>query len=111
MPELAKVLVLGGGGREHAIVHSLASSSAVGMVFVSPGNSGTAMLGHSTGASPTAAVVNVPGMSVEGTVAFAQSCGVDLVVVGPEQPLVQGIADALQEKVPVPLLDSADSCI
>lgn len=93
------MLVLGGGGREHAIVQSLAISTAVGMVFVSPGNSGTAMMGHCIATASSAAVMNVPAMSVTDTMAFAQSCGVDLVVVGPEQPLVEGIADALQEQV------------
>ncbi|KAJ2475199.1 Bifunctional purine biosynthetic protein ade1, partial [Coemansia sp. RSA 2131] len=89
------VLVIGGGGREHALAWALAKSERVRKVYVAPGNGGTAggkienvAIGHS--ASDFAALVE-----------FAQTQNVGLVVPGPEQPLVDGIADAFK-KVGIP---------
>jgi phosphoribosylamine--glycine ligase len=81
-----KVLVLGGGGREHALTSALARSPSVAEVASAPGNPGTAALGptHAIDAEDPAAVV-----------ALAQRLGTDLVVVGPEAPLVAGVVDAL----------------
>lgn len=87
-----QVLVLGGGGREHALAWALARSPSVAEVHTAPGNPGTAALGAThplDAADPDAAVE------------LAQTLGVDLVVVGPEAPLVAGVVDAL-EAVGVP---------
>lgn len=83
-----KVLVLGPGGREHAIVKALLRDSAVTEVHCAPGNAGIAqeVPVHAINASDPAAVV-----------ALAQELGVDLVVVGPEAPLAAGVADAVVE--------------
>lgn len=83
-----KVLVLGPGGREHAIVKALLRDSAVTQVHCAPGNAGIAreVTVHAINASDSAAVVTL-----------AQQLSVDLVVVGPEAPLAAGVADALVE--------------
>ncbi len=82
------VLLLGSGGREHAIAWAVAKSPLLGRLVVAPGNPGTASLGHNVAADITepAAVV-----------ALARRHAIDLVVVGPEAPLVAGVADALVE--------------
>jgi phosphoribosylamine--glycine ligase len=82
-----RILVLGGGGREHAIVHALLKSPRNPEVLVAPGNGGTAGI-----------ATNVPGLDIENPRAvadFAAENKVDLVVIGPEGPLVAGVADAL----------------
>jgi len=81
-----KVLVIGGGGREHAIVHALSKSSKVTEIYAAPGNAGIAKL---------AMCVNIKDTDVENLVAFAKSEKIDLVVVGPEAALAVGIVDAL----------------
>ena len=83
----ARVLVIGGGGREHAIAWTLAKSSRVSEVIVAPGNAGTATENKCRNAAlaPT---------DVVGIVEFALTQGVDMVVVGPEDPLVAGLVDA-----------------
>lgn len=81
---MAKVLVIGGGGREHALAKSLADDRDVEHVFVAPGNGGTAAVEN---------VTNVPLKDPRDLVAFAAREAVDLTVVGPEQPLVEGIVD------------------
>lgn len=83
-----KVLVVGAGAREHALAWKLDASPRVEQVFVLPGNAGTA-----------AFATNLPGKpaDVDGVVATAREHQVDLVVVGPEDPLVSGLVDALQE--------------
>ena len=88
---LKTVLVIGSGGREHAIALSLAKSSQVGRVLVSPGNGGTALAG---GKISNAKIAD-GGDNVSGIVAFARQNGVALVAVGPEQPLVDGLVDAM----------------
>lgn len=85
-----RILVLGSGGREHAIVRSLASSADVDAIFAAPGNGGTA---------GERATENVSGLAIEdgGAVAeFALAHSIDLVVIGPEAPLVAGVADAVR---------------
>ena len=81
-----QLLVLGGGGREHALASALARSPSVSVVHSAPGNPGTATLGptHAIDATDPGAVT-----------ALAQEFAVDLVVVGPEAPLVAGVVDAL----------------
>ncbi len=89
-----QVLVVGGGGREHALAWALARSASVGQVYVAPGNAGTAW----AATSDRAACSRVP-ISVDDTptlVAFAQTQAIDLTVIGPEAPLANGIVDAFQ---------------
>ncbi len=81
-----RVLVIGGGGREHAIVHKLASSSAVGEIIAAPGNGGTASLARN---------VSLDAENAAAVASFAEDARVDLVVVGPEAPLVGGVVDAV----------------
>ncbi|MDO8916021.1 MAG: phosphoribosylamine--glycine ligase [Coriobacteriia bacterium] len=83
-----RILVLGGGGREHAIVHKLAQSPMAPEILVAPGNGGTASI-----------AVNVSGLRIESpgdVAAFALDNAIDLVVIGPEGPLVAGVADAVE---------------
>jgi phosphoribosylamine--glycine ligase len=84
-----KVLIVGSGGREHALAWKIAQSSRVRRVFVAPGNAGTASEAE-----------NVPlaADDVAGLVKFAKENAVDLTVVGPEVPLVAGIVDAFQHQ-------------
>jgi len=81
------VLLLGSGGREHALAFKLAQSPRVKRVLIAPGNGGTALIGGKC------ENVNAPWggkAGYAGVVKFAQEQGVDLVVPGPEQPLVDG---------------------
>ena len=82
-----KVLVVGGGGREHAIVDALSRSSRVSKIYCAPGNAGIAR---------QAECVPIKDNDVEALVAFARKEGIDLTVVGPEVSLAAGIADAFQ---------------
>jgi phosphoribosylamine--glycine ligase len=82
-----KILVIGGGGREHAIAWRLAQSPRVQKVFVAPGNAGTAR-------DPD--LTNVPVSAIDSLVEFAQREGVALTVVGPEAPLAVGVVDAFR---------------
>jgi phosphoribosylamine--glycine ligase len=79
-----KVLVVGSGGREHALAWALRRSPRVEALFVAPGNAGTATLAEN---------VPVAATDLEGLVAFARARGIDLTVVGPEAPLIAGIVD------------------
>ncbi|QDU49859.1 phosphoribosylamine--glycine ligase [Gimesia panareensis] len=88
-----KVLVIGQGGREHALVWKLAQSESVSQVFCAPGNAGTQLDGTNVDIS----VSDIPRM-----VAFAKEESIGLAVVGPEVPLVAGMSDALRaEGIPV----------
>ena len=79
-----RVLVVGGGGREHALVWKIAQSPKVDKVFVAPGNAGTAAIAENLDLWPT---------DVEGLGKAAREKGIDLVMVGPEAPLASGIVD------------------
>ncbi len=81
-----KVMVVGGGGREHALAWKLASSPRVTSVLVAPGNAGTAT-------EPKCRNVDIPVTDIDGLLALAQREHVELTVVGPEVPLVAGIVD------------------
>jgi phosphoribosylamine--glycine ligase len=81
-----KVLIVGGGGREHALAWKAAQSPRVRKVFVAPGNAGTAM-------EPGMENLAIAADDVAGLLAFAQGEGVALTIVGPEAPLVAGIVD------------------
>ena len=83
------VLVVGGGGREHALAWKLAQSGRVARVLVAPGNAGTAR-------EPGVENVAVGAENIEGLAALAHGRSVDLTVVGPEVPLVAGIADRFE---------------
>jgi phosphoribosylamine--glycine ligase len=83
-----KILVIGGGGREHALAWKVAQNKAVSRVYVAPGNAGTAL-------DPD--MMNVPITSVPDLVKFVQDDGdIYLTIVGPEAPLSQGIVDAFR---------------
>ena len=83
-----KVLVVGGGGREHALVWKLGQSPKVSEIFVAPGNAGTAS---------EATNVHLPASDIPAIVDFAKQNQIDLTVVGPEAPLVGGLVDSLEE--------------
>ena len=83
------VLVVGGGGREHALCWKLAQSPEVGAVLCAPGNAGT-------GAEPGVENVAVAADDLPGIVALAKDRAVDLVIVGPEKPLVLGLSNELE---------------
>ena len=83
------ILLLGSGGREHAIAWALAKSPKCEKLYVAPGNGGTASIAE-----------NVSGLNAEdgqAVLAFAQEHAIGLVVIGPEAPLVAGVADVLRE--------------
>ncbi|WP_445619232.1 phosphoribosylamine--glycine ligase [Kushneria sp. Sum13] len=84
-----KVLMIGGGGREHALAWKLAQSPRVNEVLLAPGNAGTAR-------APGLRNVDVAGGDIEGLLAVALNERVDLTVVGPEAPLVAGVVDRFQ---------------
>ena len=81
------ILVVGGGGREHAIVMKLAESPKVGKLYCTPGNGGI---------SRYAECFDVAATDIEGVVALAKKLKVDMVAVAPDDPLVLGMVDALQ---------------
>lgn len=84
-----KVLVVGGGGREHALVWKIAQSPKVSQIFCAPGNAGIAKL---------AQCVPIGAEDIVALADFAQREGIDLTVVGPEAPLCAGIADEFQRR-------------
>lgn len=84
-----RVLIVGGGGREHALAWKCAQSARVREVLVAPGNAGTA-------AEPRVRNVAVATGDLAGLVALARAEAVDLTIIGPEQPLVAGVVDAFQ---------------
>lgn len=83
------ILVLGGGGREHAISWALAKSPRCTELYVAPGNGGTANIARN--------VKDLNAEDAQAVLAFAQAHNVELVVIGPEAPLVAGVADVLRE--------------
>ena len=85
-----KILVVGGGGREHALAWALAKSSRVDQVLVAPGNAGTA-------AEPGIENVPVGAEDIDGLLELARTAQIDLTVVGPEAPLVAGIVDRFKK--------------
>jgi len=84
------VLIIGGGGREHALAWKAAQSQAVDAVFVAPGNAGTAR-------EPKTQNIDISADDIPGLLAFAREAGVGLSIVGPEAPLVDGVVDAFGE--------------
>jgi phosphoribosylamine--glycine ligase len=84
-----KILIVGGGGREHAIAWKLNKSKKVKKIYAAPGNPGIAQIGT---------CVNILSSDIPGLVRFAEEKHVDLTVVGPEAPLALGIVDEFSKK-------------
>jgi phosphoribosylamine--glycine ligase len=84
-----RILVVGGGGREHALCWRLAQNAAVDRLYAAPGNAGIAEL---------ATLVHLSAADVPGIVEFAERESIDFTVVGPEAPLVAGLADEMQAR-------------
>jgi len=83
-----KVLVVGGGGREHVLAWKLAQSPKVKRIFCAPGNAGTDRIGEN---------VDIQADDVEALVEFAKEKEIELTIVGPEDPLVKGIVDEFKK--------------
>jgi phosphoribosylamine--glycine ligase len=88
--EKMKVLIIGGGGREHALAWKAAQSSRVEEVFVAPGNAGTARESKLTNLA-------IAADDLDALVAFARDNAIELTIVGPEAPLVIGVVDRFRE--------------
>ena len=84
---MRRILLLGSGGREHALAWKIAQSEKVEKLFVAPGNAGTAEVGEN---------VNIKADDFEAIKSFVVEQGINMVVVGPEDPLVKGIYDELK---------------
>ncbi len=85
-----KVLVIGSGGREHALVWKLAQSNLCKKIFVAPGNAGTAD-------EPKTENADISAEDLEGLLAFAKKMEIDITIVGPEAPLVLGLIDLFEK--------------
>ena len=85
-----KVLIVGGGGREHALAWKAAQSPRAEKIFVAPGNAGT-------GSEPKCENVAIAADDIDGLLHFAISAGIELTIIGPETPLVLGIVDRFRE--------------
>ena len=83
-----KLMVVGGGGREHAIIKKLKENREIELIYALPGNGGIAK---------DAECVNIPATDIDAIVAFAVDHGIDYAVVAPDDPLVLGCVDRLQE--------------
>ena len=83
-----KIMVVGGGGREHAIIKKIKENPAVQTIYALPGNGGMA---------EDAQCVDIGAKDIDGMVDFAQKNSVDFVVVAPDDPLVLGAVDRLEE--------------
>jgi phosphoribosylamine-glycine ligase len=81
-----KILVVGGGGREHAIIWKLSQSSKVTELYCAPGNGGIGELAN---------CVDIEARDIENMVSFAKEKSIDLVIVTPDDPLALGMVDAL----------------
>jgi phosphoribosylamine--glycine ligase len=86
---MLKVLVVGGGGRENALVWKLAQSPQVSRIYCAPGNAGTLQWAEN---------IPIAASNVEALVGFAAENGIDLTVVGPEVPLIAGIVDVFERQ-------------
>lgn len=83
------ILIIGGGGREHALAWKAAQSPLAKKVYVAPGNAGTAL-------EPALENVNISATDIDGLLQFAKEKQIDLTIVGPEAPLVIGVVDAFK---------------
>ena len=84
-----KILLLGSGGREHALAWKIAQSPKVEKLYIAPGNAGTTAVGEN---------VNIKATDFEAISAFALKENIQMIVVGPEDPLVKGIYDYFQNR-------------
>ncbi len=84
-----RILVVGSGGREHALVWKLNQSPEVEKVYCAPGNGGTGELAES---------VDVSAEDIEALAGFAEAKRIDLTIVGPEAPLAKGVVDAFVKR-------------
>jgi phosphoribosylamine--glycine ligase len=84
------ILIIGGGGREHALAWKAAQSSCADTVYVTPGNAGTAL-------EPGLENINIQAEDIDGLLKFARENNIGLTIVGPEVPLVAGVVDSFQE--------------
>ena len=83
-----RVLVIGSGGREHALAWKIAQSPLVKKVFCAPGNAGTVNVAEN---------IDIPSDNIDALLQFATVTGIGLTIVGPEQPLVKGLVDSFEE--------------
>ena len=86
-----KVLIIGSGGREHALGWKVAQSPLVSQIFVAPGNAGTAL-------ETKLQNIDIAVTDIKGLVTFAKQQSIDLTIVGPEAPLVIGVVDAFRQE-------------
>ena len=87
-PETMKIMVVGGGGREHAIIQKLKENKSIEKIYALPGNGGI---------SADAECVNIGAKDIPAIVEFAKKSAIDFAVVAPDDPLVLGCVDALEE--------------
>jgi len=85
-----KILIIGSGGREHALAWKCASSEKTEKVYVAPGNAGTAL-------EDKVENINIAYNDIEGLLSFALNNDIDLTIVGPEEPLVKGVVDTFED--------------
>ena len=83
-----RVLVVGSGGREHALAWKIAQSPLVNKIYCAPGNAGTSKIAEN---------IAISADNIDALCQFATMTGIGLTVVGPEQPLVKGIVDSFEE--------------
>ncbi len=83
-----KILVVGGGGREHAIIWKLNQSPSVKEIYCAPGNAGIGEIAKN---------VDISSNNIEKLVEFSREIGIDLTVIGPEEPLARGIVDKFRQ--------------
>lgn len=86
-----KILIIGSGGREHALGWKVAQSPLVSQIFVAPGNAGTAL-------ETKLQNIDIAVTDIKGLVTFAKQQAIDLTIVGPEAPLVIGVVDAFRQE-------------
>jgi phosphoribosylamine--glycine ligase len=84
-----RVLIVGSGGREHALAWKIAQSALVKKVYCAPGNAGTASVAEN---------IDISSDNIDALIQFATITGIGLTIVGPEQPLVKGIVDSFEER-------------
>ena len=87
---MANILIVGSGGREHAFTWKASQSDLVEKIFVAPGNAGTSL-------EPKAENIDISATDIDALVSFSKKENIDLVIVGPEDPLVNGITDEFKK--------------
>ena len=89
MTDKQKILIIGSGGREHALAWKLAQSPRIGKLFVAPGNGGTRQIAEN---------VSIDATDIDGLIQFAEKNKISLTVVGPDDPLALGVVDAFRSR-------------